>query len=487
MSAGPKGKDGKQVSKKWDDLKTVVWRKIDVRHAAGLQTGGELPKTLEFSHAGERVVGMLHQVTYQGVLETLDTDWWHISTSYSMTRRTQNLDLSQQAAEVTTPYKYSINEPKKCLTSNPFLILLIVVQAWQKEARQAIRQTWGKEDFLPGVKVLRLFLLGKDVKRNERVEQYITEESRQYHDIIQQDFLDTYNNLPLKTLMGLHWVATYCPHALYVMKTDSDMFINTEYLVYKVLKPDQPPRTNYFTGYLMRGYLPNRNKESKWYMSEELYPSDQYPPFCSGTGYVFSGDLAAKIQKISANITILHLEDVFVGLCLNKIGVSPVPPPKDSDFNHWKISYSPCSYNSLVTTHQLEPSEIIRYWNDLHQNKDSCGRSLLMKEEGRWINYDQDTSKHFPNSDTLAQNSDNKNWTKNVQDGALVQLTSPTITDITAALAARGGLDERLTETTRRLTSEPTELIEKMISGWSWSSRDVEETQRVSANFPSFF
>ncbi|KAM9324539.1 beta-1,3-galactosyltransferase 2-like [Gastrophryne carolinensis] len=288
--------------------------------------------------------------------------------------RSQKTNASQQAAAVTTPYKYLLNEPKKCLTSNPFLILLILVQAWQKEARQAIRQTWGKEDFLPGVKVLRLFLLGKEGVRNERVEQYITEESRQYHDIIQQDFLDTYYNLTLKTLMGLHWVATYCPHALYVMKTDSDMFINTEYLVYKVLKPDQPPRTNYFTGYLMRGYSPNRNKESKWYISEDLYPGDQYPSFCSGTGYVFSGDLVVKILNISPNITMLHLEDVFVGLCLNKIGVSPVPPPKDSDFNHWKIFYSPCVYNSLVTTHHHEPFEIIRNWNDLQHNKNLCVR-----------------------------------------------------------------------------------------------------------------
>ncbi|KAM9324537.1 beta-1,3-galactosyltransferase 2-like [Gastrophryne carolinensis] len=302
----------------------------------------------------------------------LKSFWTQNVNASNLITNAQQPEENHHISPVTTPYKYLINEPKKCLTSNPFLILLIAVQAWQKEARQAIRQTWGKEDFLPGVKVLRLFLLGKEVVRNKRVEQYITEERRRYHDIIQQDFLDTYYNLTLKTLMGLHWVATYCPHALYVMKTDSDMFINTEYLVYKVLKPDQPPRTNFFTGQVLINRFPFRDRQSKWFMPKEIYPGYRYPPFCSGTGYVFSGDLAAKILNISANITILHLEDVYVGLCLNKLGVSLVHPPKASDFNNWKISYHPCVYNSLVTSHQLEPSEILTYWNDLQHKKFTC-------------------------------------------------------------------------------------------------------------------
>ncbi|XP_072276210.1 beta-1,3-galactosyltransferase 2-like [Pyxicephalus adspersus] len=283
----------------------------------------------------------------------------------------------QQAGNIGRPnntlqYKYIITETKKCQKSNPFLILLIAAQAWQTEARQAIRQTWGKEDFLPGVHIVRLFLLGREAKTNNALEQKLVTESQEYHDIIQQDFLDTYNNLTLKTLLGLYWVAKYCPHASYVMKTDSDMFVNTEYLVHTLLKPDQPPRKNFFTGYLMKGYLPNRNKESKWYMSPELYPGEIYPAFCSGTGYVFSGELAEKILTISANIRILHLEDVFVGICLDKLGISPVPPPKDSDFNHWKVTYSHCIYNQLVTSHKFLPSELIMCWKHLQQNKHIC-------------------------------------------------------------------------------------------------------------------
>ncbi|XP_071983408.1 beta-1,3-galactosyltransferase 2-like [Engystomops pustulosus] len=270
-------------------------------------------------------------------------------------------------------FKYIINEPNKCRENKPFLIFLIAVQTWQSEARQAIRETWGKEDLFPGVQTLRLFLLGTDATSTNSTKQALTEESQKYHDIILQDYMDTYNNLTIKSLMGFKWIATYCPQIPYVMKTDSDMFVNTEYLIKKLLLPDKPPRKNYITGYLMTDFSPNRNTQSKWYMSPELYPGERYPVFCSGTGYVFSGDLAEKIFKVSARIKLLHLEDVFVGICLQKLGISPVPPPRNSDFNHWKVSYSHCLYNRIVTSHQFEPSELIRYWESVQQNKHLCG------------------------------------------------------------------------------------------------------------------
>ncbi|XP_063797591.1 beta-1,3-galactosyltransferase 2-like [Pseudophryne corroboree] len=269
-------------------------------------------------------------------------------------------------------YKYTINEPNKCKEHVPFLILLVTMGRWQNKARQAIRQTWGKEDFVFGVKILRLFLLGHDKKLTINSEQALMNESQEYHDIIQQDFLDTYLNLTIKVMMGFIWVATYCPQATYVMKTDSDMIINTEYLVNKLLKPNQPPRTNYFTGCLMENYHPIRDKNSKWYMSPDIYPDNKYPPFCSGTGYVFSGDLAQKIVNISSIIRWLPLEDVYIGLCLDKLGVKPVAPPKYTDFNAWRVKYSDCKYNQIVTSHMWSPEDIILKWNRLQKNKHLC-------------------------------------------------------------------------------------------------------------------
>uniref|UniRef100_A0A8C4WUR1 Hexosyltransferase n=1 Tax=Eptatretus burgeri TaxID=7764 RepID=A0A8C4WUR1_EPTBU len=258
--------------------------------------------------------------------------------------------LQPEPSEKNLNFVFIRNEPDKCRRQAPFLVLLVSTAPKQFEARQAIRDTWGNESLLPGINIVRLFLLGSSP--SESVNQDLDRESH-FHDIIQQNFMDTYHNLTIKTVMGLHWLAHHCPMAKYVMKTDSDMFVNVEFLVQSVLRTQEPPRKNYFTGYLMRGYSPNRNPSSKWYMSRALYPGDRYPTFCSGTGYIFSGDLSRLLYQASLAIRMLHLEDVYMGLCLAKLHISPVPPPNDFDFNHWHVSYSACRYSKLVTSHQF--------------------------------------------------------------------------------------------------------------------------------------
>ncbi|XP_012716377.2 beta-1,3-galactosyltransferase 2 [Fundulus heteroclitus] len=303
---------------------------------------------------------------------------------------TANTSQSQEGAHNATlthgPFPYIIDEPGKCAENRPapFLVLLIATEARQVEARNAIRQTWGNESIFPSLGFIRLFLLGKKEGELGLLQQKMLEsESRRHHDIIQQDFLDSYKNLTIKTLMGMNWVAMHCPKASYVMKTDSDMFVNTEYLIYKLLRPDLKPRKDYFTGNNMRGFAPNRNQNSKWYMPPELYPGDKYPTFCSGTGYVFSGDLAGKIYRTSLRVRRLHLEDVFVGICLAKLQIEPTPPPNGFLFNHWRVSYSSCKYSHLITSHGFHPNELLKYWHHLQSNKHNACISTFKERTGR--------------------------------------------------------------------------------------------------------
>ncbi|NWS66068.1 B3GT2 galactosyltransferase, partial [Crotophaga sulcirostris] len=266
-------------------------------------------------------------------------------------------------------FEFIINEKEKCKDKTPFLILLISTTAAEILLRNSIRKSWGDESVVPGVEVVRLFMLGVESKGPTNI---LLRESEQYHDIIQQDFLDTYNNLTLKTMMGMNWVASYCSGASFVMKTDSDVFVNTRYLIEKLLRPLSPPPQNYFTGCLMQGHKPVRNKKNKWYISEEEYPGENYPPFCSGTGYVFSGDLASKIVSASVAIKYIHLEDVYVGLCLNAKGIQIAPPSSHSLFNINKVPFSPCRYNNIITSHRIQTNEHILYWETLQKKSHEC-------------------------------------------------------------------------------------------------------------------
>ncbi|CAN0338659.1 beta-1,3-galactosyltransferase 2-like [Lampetra fluviatilis] len=300
-------------------------------------------------------------------------------------------DSGREPSTNIPEFRYLLNEPDTCRPRAPFLVVLVASESTEFEAREAIRETWASESVaLRGVSFRRLFLLGTANPASD-AQRRIEEESRRHGDLIQQNFTDVYHNLTLKTLMGLHWVSVHCPHASYVMKTDSDMFVNLEVLVKAVLEQqvnegqqqqeggeitqhERVPRPDYFTGYVMRGFLPNRNPESKWYMAEDVYPGASYPTFCSGTGYVMSAPLATRLYRASLAIPRLRLEDVYVGVCLDSLGVEPVFPPYEFHFNHWRVSYSPCQYSRIVTSHAFSPSELRHYWHDLQRHRDEpCG------------------------------------------------------------------------------------------------------------------
>lgn len=72
----------------------------------------------------------------------------------------------------------------------------------------------------------------------------------QHHDLIQSDFIDSYLNLTIKTMVIMDWLSTYCPAAAYAMKIVN---IQKHVRVNLVIMLKQPgiPKTNYLTGMLM--------------------------------------------------------------------------------------------------------------------------------------------------------------------------------------------------------------------------------------------
>ena len=80
-----------------------------------------------------------------------------------------------------------------------------------------------------------IFLLGTTSTPDPELEQRIAEETALHGDLVREDFLDTYQNLTLKTLAGVKWAGQFCGQAEFVMKTDDDMYVNVgevmEYLL----------------------------------------------------------------------------------------------------------------------------------------------------------------------------------------------------------------------------------------------------------------
>ncbi|XP_054663907.1 beta-1,3-galactosyltransferase 2-like isoform X2 [Grus americana] len=266
------------------------------------------------------------------------------------------------------PYRFLLNEPHKCRERTPFLVLLVVTEPGDMAGRNVIRQTWGNESSVPGVAILRLFLLGVHPVFGQELRAVLEEESLLYHDLLQQDFLDTYNNLTLKTLMGMEWVSKHCPNASYVMKADRDVFLNLGYLVRRFLVP---PKKNFMTGYIYRNTGPLRSKAYKWYVPPEVYPNTTYPPYCGGPGYVFSGDLAGKIYAVAQTLPVINMEDSFVGICLHALGVSVTGSPWGV-FNMYRLEYEKCRFSRLVMVHHYQPQDLLKVWPHFQKANVTC-------------------------------------------------------------------------------------------------------------------
>ncbi|XP_065432587.1 beta-1,3-galactosyltransferase 2-like [Chrysemys picta bellii] len=275
--------------------------------------------------------------------------------------------------QVVYPYSYRflLNEPDKCREWAPFLVLLVVTEPKDIEARNAIRQTWGNESAVPGVSMVRLFLTGVHPHYSSQLQRLLKEESALHRDIIQQDFLDTYNNLTLKTLMGMEWVSRHCPNASYVVKADSDIFLNMGFLVRELLQPQLPPKKDFMTGYIYRNTGPLRSKAYKWYVPREVYPNDTYPPYCGGPGYVLSGDLAKKVYGVAQTLRVINMEDAFMGICLYELGVRVTDSPWGL-FNVFWQEYEKCRFSKLVVVHHFGPTDLLRVWPDFLGGNKTC-------------------------------------------------------------------------------------------------------------------
>ncbi|KAJ1173248.1 hypothetical protein NDU88_005086 [Pleurodeles waltl] len=273
-------------------------------------------------------------------------------------------------------YRFLLNQPDKCKEEAPFLILLVVSKATDIETRHLIRATWGNETIIPGVVIKRLFLVGMEPLYTTPLQQALQEESLVFQDILQQDFVDSYRNLTVKTMMGMEWVAKYCPTASYVLKIDTDVFLNVDFLVNDLLRPKDPTRTNYFTGRILNNTGPIRNKAyKKWYIPKEFYPGDKYPPYCAGPSYLFSGDVATKIYNVAQLIPAFPMEDTFVGLCLHHLGIQITKPP-NAVFHGYGMTFDRCEFYKLACVHPFSHKELLKVWpNFLPKNDTTCQKT----------------------------------------------------------------------------------------------------------------
>lgn len=260
-------------------------------------------------------------------------------------------------------FNYVIQNEKICklFRSNESIDLLILIFTIHKnvEERSALRTTWLSYTKNNSANVRYAFLLGET--NETRYKQAVLNENQRFRDIIKEDFIDKYTNLTYKTIMGFKYAATKCAHAHYVMKTDDDVFLNIPNLLKFLKSSARGLLQSSVIGFQVRNLRPQRSIKSRIFASETSYPDKIYPDFCSGTGYVTSMGVVTAVYKISPSVPFFHLEDIYVSLCLQSLGLNTKHWP---GFNYQSKRMGPCDYKGedLITAHKIAPDMLHSIW-----------------------------------------------------------------------------------------------------------------------------
>ncbi|XP_018429688.1 PREDICTED: acetylgalactosaminyl-O-glycosyl-glycoprotein beta-1,3-N-acetylglucosaminyltransferase-like [Nanorana parkeri] len=276
-----------------------------------------------------------------------------------------------------------LDSPMKCGGANGskevFLLLAIKTAPANYERREAIRKTWGEEKSYGGAKVKRIFLSGvsRTQKEAKRMLQLLAAESHTYGDILQWNFEDTFYNLTLKQVLCHKWVDLKCSGAQFIFNGDDDVFVHTSNVIDYLsgLEMDGLKR-HLFVGALNIGMPPIREKPSKYYVPEELFPGDSFAPYCGGGGILMSGFTVNAISRASVHIPLFPIDDAYLGMCLAKAGLSPdnheamrtygISMPNAVD------SFDPCYYRDMLMVHRFIPYEMLIMWKALQLSKPKC-------------------------------------------------------------------------------------------------------------------
>ena len=210
-------------------------------------------------------------------------------------------------------YKFVLSPDTPC-DSGTRIVAICYSVADRILTRDATRSTWGSvvrdgtwigsDKKYKGVKVY--FMLALPSKEMKYTINNITSEFHQHNDLILVDFMESYRNLTLKTLMALKWMKEHCKQAQFMLKVDEDIFVNIP-RIWNMLNEDV---TDKMMGYVVSGKV--YRDEGPYGVPITHFPFSYYPRYLSGPIYVISTSLIPKLLQTAEYVPPFSVEDAFV-------------------------------------------------------------------------------------------------------------------------------------------------------------------------------
>ncbi|KAL6526457.1 hypothetical protein OROGR_015547 [Orobanche gracilis] len=256
---------------------------------------------------------------------------------------------------------------KATSSSNKRVLLLIGVFSSGNnfERRIAIRRTWMQYDAVRSGDVVIRFFIG--LHKNREVNSKLWKEAQAYGDIQLMPFVDYYSLLTYKTIATCIF-GTKILRAKYIMKMDDDAFVRIDEVL-SSLKGKTSEGLLY--GHISFESAPHRDKNDKWFISDEEWPHSSYPPWAHGPGYVISRDIARFIVQghRDKDLMLFKLEDVAVGIWIEQYVKNG---HKIEYVNDDRFHNSGCE-SDYVLAHYQNPRMMLCLWEKLQkEHKPEC-------------------------------------------------------------------------------------------------------------------
>ena len=205
-------------------------------------------------------------------------------------------------------FNYIIENRILCLNNSELsYFIYIYTSPGEFEERKRIRETWGRSNILNYNHAKMAFFLGRTVDRG--VMSRVKQESRVHADIVQADFIDSYTNLTLKSVLTLEWMNVHCNSARYYVKVDSAVLLDTFRLMTSIDRHLRHAQRAFLCHVWWRR-LVNR-WPGKWQVPRDQYWPIYYPPYCNGPLWVFTADLLTPLYSATFCVPFVNIEDAY--------------------------------------------------------------------------------------------------------------------------------------------------------------------------------
>ncbi|CAF1359740.1 unnamed protein product [Rotaria sordida] len=236
--------------------------------------------------------------------------------------------------------------------SSNIIPIIVLSNASNIEARDAIRRTWGYDQLYQNNKIqIRVFFL---VGIEDFMMKRIHAEQLLFDDVIQVHIPDMYSFIAYRELSAMLWVRSYLPRASFYIKTEDNVIINMKFIINKFLPTiERTTNKNIVIGWFGSEHSIPRGRYQK-FINIVLPPSDFNLQYAMSLLYIVTSRASDRMLDAISHVNrIEHPGDPFVTGILRDVAHVQIKNLATSPENYsYKLSNETCG-KALETNSKL--------------------------------------------------------------------------------------------------------------------------------------